>query len=244
MPNYLHGEYIYDGTHLMSADSNISQGHEEYIIQSICGEYAEDLIRDAKELNHPELKNSIDKIQKNINYGEYDPDEVYRLYDDIKDINPSLVSDPKLQEAMQALRGDSRKYGCKYLGYIIIRMNNFEVWELNKESAKKIVDAVHEIINEIDPERDIVDDKDLLEQEIVVHPYNTDISRTYTLEELQSGQLFKTASIPTTKANVFIPQRTYGNKRLSSTQKWQLAHTSEGFSFKEWLANNVFQTKI
>ena len=239
MPNYLHGEYIYDGTNLMSADSNISQGHEEYIIQSICGEYAEDLVNNAKELNHPELKDSIDKIQKHINYGEYDPDEVYRLYDDIKDIEPTLVSNPKLQEAMQALRGDARKYGCKYLGYIIIRMNNFEVWEMNRETAKKIVDAVHEIINEIDPERDIVDDKDLLEQEIVVYSYKTDQSRSYDFEELQGGQLFKTASIPTTKANVFIPQRTYGNKMLSPTQKWQLGHTSESFSFKEWLSNNM-----
>lgn len=231
MPNFLHGEYIYDGTHLMAADTNISQGHEEYIIQSICGEYAEDLVNHAKELNHPELKDSINKIQKHINYGEYDPDEVYTLYDNIKDINPSLVSDPKLQEAMQALRGDSRKYGCKYLGYIIIRMNNFEVWELNKETAKKIVDAVHEMINEVDPERDIVDDKDLIEQEIEVYSYKNGVSRTYTMEELESGQLFKTASMPKTKANVAIPQP-------RGTMAWQSRYTSESFSFKsfkEWI---------
>lgn len=233
MPNFLHGEYIYDGNYLQSADSNIAQGHEEVIIQHICGEYAEDLVRDAEELNNPELKDIIDEVKKFINHGEYDPDEIYRLYDDIKDINPALVSDPKLKEAMDALRGDARKYGCKYLGYIIIRMNNFEVWELNQETAKKIVNAVHDIIHEIDPEKDIVEDKDILEQEVEIYSYKNGVSRTYTVEELQSGQLFKTATAPKTKANVAIPQP-------SGTRAWQQRYTSESFSFKEWLANNMF----
>lgn len=234
MHNLLHGEYIYDGNHLMSADSNISQGHEEYIIQSICGEYAEDLVAIAKELKNPELENSIKVIERYINSGEFDPNEVYRLYDDIKDIKPTLVSNPKLQEAMQALRGDSRKYGCKYLGYIIIRMNNFEVWEMNRETAKKIIEAVYEIVNEVDPERDIVDEKDILEQELEIYSYKTNQSRTYTVQELESGQLLKTASMPTTKANVFIPKPT-------GTAAWQSRYTSEASSFKKWLSLNEFK---
>ena len=231
MPNFLHGEYIYDGHFLQSADSNISQGHEEIIINGICGEYAEDLVRDAEKLNNPELKNIINKVKKWINMGEYDYNDVYDLYDSIRYIDQDLVSDPKLKEAMAALKGDARKYGCKYLGYIIIRMNNFEVWELNQETAKKIVNAVHEIIDEVDLERDVIEDEDILQQEIEVNSYKTDVSRTYTVEELKNGQLFKTPTAPKTKANVFIP-------KPSGTRAWQQMYTSESFSFKEWFILN------
>jgi hypothetical protein len=59
-----------------------------------------------------------------------------------------LVSNPKLQDAMKAINGDARLYGCKNLGYIIIRGNNFEVWQLDQGTAKRIVHAVYDIFDE------------------------------------------------------------------------------------------------
>jgi len=134
-----------------------------------------------------------------------------------------LVSNPKLQDAMEAINGDARLYGCKNLGYIIIRGNNFEVWQFNQKIAKEIVSAVYAIF---DMEH-IINRKNMLNQEINVYSYNNKKSRTYTLKELERGEILKTATAPTTKASMYIPQP-------SRTQDWQRIYTSESFSFKDW----------
>ncbi len=242
------GEYIYDGYTLIGADGDISDmGHEAHIMQAICGTYAEELVDIAENLIEKseipedllrELEVNKMKVERNIRQEDYDPDNIYSLYDSIKDIKSQLVSNPKLTEAMQALHGDSRKYGCKYLGYIIIRQNNFEVWEFNQETAKKVVNAAYDIAQDMDV-LDVLDENELKEQELEVYSYKTNQSRSYTLGELEEGQILKTATAPTTKASVYIPQP-------SRTQDWQRRYTSESFSFKTWLAesiNNIFQSE-
>ena len=240
MIDFLRGEYIYDGSYLIGADGDISDmGHEAHIMQAICGTYAEELVDIAENLIEKseiseeliqELEVNKKKVERDIRQEGYDPDNVYSLYDSIKDINYKLVSNPKLTEAMQALHGDSRKYGCKYLGYIIIRQNNFEVWEFNQETAKKIVNAAYDIAQDMDV-MDILDERELKEQEIEVFSYKTNQSRSYILGELEEGQILKTATAPTTKASMYIPQP-------SRTQDWQQRYTSESFSFKQWLAES------
>ncbi len=242
------GEYIYDGYTLIGADGDISDmGHEAHIMQAICGTYAEELVDIAENLIEKseipedllrELEVNKMKVERNIRQEDYDPDNIYSLYDSIKDIKSQLVSNPKLTEAMQALHGDSRKYGCKYLGYIIIRQNNFEVWEFNQETAKKVVNAAYDIAQDMDV-LDVLDENELKEQELEVYSYKTNQSRSYTLGELEEGQILKTATAPTTKASVYIPQP-------SRTQDWQRRYTSESFSFKQWLTestNNIFQSE-
>jgi hypothetical protein len=238
MIDFLRGEYIYDGSYLIGADGDISDmGHEAHIMQAICGTYAEELVDIAENLIEKseiseeliqELEVNKKKVERDIRQEGYDPDNVYSLWNNIKDINYKLVSNPKLTEAMQALHGDSRKYGCKYLGYIIIRQNNFEVWEFNQETAKKIVNAAYDIAQDMDV-MDILDERELKEQEIEVFSYKTNQSRSYILGELEEGQILKTATAPTTKASMYIPQP-------SRTQDWQQRYTSESFSFKQWLA--------
>lgn len=231
MQTLLHGEYIYDGNQLFDANSYIAQGHEQYITQGICNQYAKKLVNIAEKLKNPKLEKHISNVKTYINQSEFDPQEVHTLYQIINLIDPSLVSNKKLQEAMNALVGDSRKYGCKYLNYIIIRMNNFEIWELDKKKAKEIIDAVYKIVDEVDPERYIVEDEDILEQELEIYSYKTNQSRTYTVQELQEleeGRILKQASMPKTKANMpmFQPK---------GTQAWQAQYTSETYSFKQWL---------
>jgi hypothetical protein len=248
MTDFLMGEYIYDGYTLIGADGDISDmGHEAHIMQAICGTYAEELVDIAESLIETseipedllqELEVNKMKVERNIRQEDYDPDNIYSLYDSIKDIKSQLVSNPKLTEAMQALHGDSRKYGCKYLGYIIIRQNNFEVWEFNQETAKKVVNAAYDIAQDMDV-LDVLDENELKEQELEVYSYKTNQSRSYTLGELEEGQILKTATAPTTKASVYIPQP-------SRTQDWQRRYTSESFSFKQWLTestNNIFQSE-
>lgn len=248
MTDFLMGEYIYDGYTLIGADGNISDmGHEAHIMQAICGTYAEELVDVAEGLIETseisedllrELEVNKMKVERNIRQEDYDPDNIYSLYDSIKNIKSQLVSNPKLTEAMQALHGDSRKYGCKYLGYIIIRQNNFEVWEFNQETAKKVVNAAYDIAQDMDV-LDVLDENELKEQELEVYSYKTNQSRSYTLGELEEGQILKTATAPTTKASVYIPQP-------SRTQDWQRRYTSESFSFKQWLTestNNIFQSE-
>lgn len=242
--DFLRGEYIYDGHTLIGADGDVGDmGHEAHIMQTICVTYAEQLVQIAedsidkskisKELLQ-ELEESKMKVKKDIRSDDYDSFDVFNLYSYIQKINPQLVSNEKLKEGMWALRGgDARKYGCKYLGYIIIRQNNFEVWELNQETVKKIVNASHEIAQDY---MDILDEKDIEEQEVEVYSYKTNQSRNYTLGELEQGQILKTATAPTTKASMYIPPPSV-TKKLSPTQRHQLLYTSESFSFKEWLNN-------
>jgi hypothetical protein len=249
MNNLLHKEYIYNGF-LDDADSKYDKGHEDHIIQGICDNHADNLVQIAEDLletkfydddnmgmdeteTKEELESYIKKINYHINYGEgFDPDDVYNFYDFIKKIDPNLVSNPKLQDAMEAINGDARLYGCKNLGYIIIRGNNFEVWQFNQKTAKEIVSAVYAIF---DMEH-IINRKNMLNQEINVYSYNNKKSRTYTLEELEKGEILKTATAPTTKASMYIPQP-------SRTQDWQQRYTSESFSFKQWLAESSITDK-
>lgn len=254
MTNLLHKEYIYDGS-LNDADSNIDKGHEAHIIENICHSYADDLVQIAEELletkfyddenmgddekeTKEELESYIEKINDYISQGEFDPYDVYSFYNFIKKVDPSLVSNPKLQDAMEAIHGDARLYGCKNLGYIIIRGNNFEVWQLDQGTTKKIVHAVYDIFDQ----ENIVDRENMLNQEINVHSYNNGASRTYTLEELEKGELLKISSIPKTKANFYIPplkqKQSYSTKRpagLSQSQYQGVVSTSESLSFKKWL---------
>jgi len=239
MIDFLTSEYIYDGRTLLGADSKIGDmGHEEYITQGICTTYAQDLVDIAEDLIETseetlqELEEIKMEVERNIRQEDYDPDNVYKLYDIIKDINYKLVSNLKLKEAMQALNGDSRRYGCKYLGYIIIRGNNFEVWEFNQETAKKIVKATYDIA-----EMYVLDENELKEQELEVYSYKTNKSRNYTLGELEEGQIVKTAIAPKTKASMYIPQD-YAPQELSPTQRHQLRYTSENFSFKNWFVES------
>lgn len=253
MTDFLMGEYIYDGYTLIGADGDISDmGHEAHIMQAICGTYAEELVDVAEGLIETsetsetsedllrELEVNKMKVERNIRQEDYDPDNIYSLYDSIKDIKSQLVSNPKLTEAMQALHGDSRKYGCKYLGYIIIRQNNFEVWEFNQETAKKIVNAAYDIAQDMDV-LDVLDENELKEQELEVYSYKTNKSRSYTLGELEEGQILKTATAPKTKASMYIPQDSTP-QGLSQTQRHQLRYTSENFSFKQWLAKSIRNT--
>lgn len=244
--NLLKGEYIYDG-HLVGADININDvGHIAYIQQQISGIYAEELVdianeiieklEDSEELE--DLKDSKDQVEENT-YEDHDPNKVLSLYASIKDISPKSVSNPKLVKGMKALRndGDARKFGCQYLDYIIIRDENFEVWELNSHTAKEIVEAAYEIVDHKNLNQ-------LPKQAITVFSYKTGITREYTIGDLEQGNLFVTPTMPTTKANVFIPSikpKKYNAQTrpagLSPTQYHQTISTSENFSFKEWLNN-------
>jgi len=223
MENLLFGEYLYDGNYLQGADSNIDSGHEAHINNTICSTYAEDLVNIAKKLKQIDKK-TIKKVEQS--HDEYDPYAVLALYGEIEDVSPKSVSDPKLKEAMKALGGDSREYGCKYLGYIIIRNNNFELWELNNDTSKQIIDAIHEILNDED-----VKEEDLKGQEIEVYSYKTKQSRTLTYEDLESHNLNISPSMPRTKANVPITLSGKGPR----TQQWQSQYTSESFSFKTFV---------
>lgn len=222
------GEYIYDGHQLHNANNDVSMGHEDIIRQTICSEYAEQLVKIAKELKSPELNPLITQIQQFINSGDYNHPYVFDLYQKIQRINSSLVANPELREAMIALMGDPRKYGCQKLGYIIIRNNNFEVYELNQKTAEEIVDAIYEILA---PDMDLIDEQDIMNQEITVWSYKTNTSRDYKVEDLKEGNIFKTATAALTSANM-------PSHHPKSIQGWQRMYTSEALSFREWLKVN------
>ena len=187
-----------------------------------------------------EIEYYIELINDSKNDWSFNPEHFFELYDKIKETLPRFRFDPKLKLAIQAIKGDTRKYGVENLDIIIIRGNNFEVRVLDLGTAKKIVKAVYDIFNK---ENQTV--SDILDQEINVYSYVTKVSRTYTLGELERGEIVKTATAPTSQASMYIPPPSF-TKELSPTQRHQLRYTSENFSFKNWFVEssvlNPFQT--
>jgi hypothetical protein len=251
----LKGEWIYDHGKLTEADVKT---HEETIQAAIFNNHRKKLVSIAEKLikqiesKKPEeleeeleekleelkeykdkIKNLLDDIGDDI--GEKEITNIDNLYSAIKDINPQLVSNPKLTEGMQVLtHGDVRKYGCKSLGFIIIRGPFFEVWELNQDTANEIVDAAEKIMEEKREDRSRED-----EQTIGIHSYKTNKGSEYTIEQLRDKKLNVTPTISQGKSNHFIPQASTP-EGLSTTQRHQLRYTSENFSFKNWfLESNV-----
>ena len=253
----LKGEWIYDHGKLTEADVKT---HEETIQAAIFNNHRKELVNIAEKLikqiesKKPEeleekLEEKLEKLKKykykiknlpdyieDDNIGEKEITNIDNLYSAIENINPQLVSNPKLTEGMQVLtHGDVRKYGCKSLGFIIIRGPFFEVWELNQDTANEIVDAAEKIMEEKREDRSRED-----EQTIGIHSYKTNKGSEYTIEQLRDKKLNVTPTISQGKSNHFIPQASTP-EGLSTTQRHQLLYTSENFSFKTWLENSIIE---
>jgi hypothetical protein len=254
----LKGEWIYDHGKLTEADVKT---HEETIEATIFLNHRKELVSIAEKLikqiesKKPEeldeeLEEKLDYLKKyknkiknlpdyieDDNIGESEITNIGNLYDAIKNINPQLFSNQKLIEGMQVLstHGDVRKYGCKSLGFIIIRGPFFEVWELNQDTANEIVDAAEKIMEEKREDRSRED-----EQTIGIHSYKTNKGSEYTIEQLRDKKLNVTPTISQGKSNHFIPQASTP-EGLSTTQRHQLLYTSENFSFKTWLENSIIE---
>jgi len=208
-------------------DPSISTEFDDYV-----NPFLKNIVSNAFEDAKKEIEYYIELINDSKNDWSFNPEHFFELYDKIKETLPRFRFDPKLKLAIQAIKGDTRKYGVENLDIIIIRGNNFEVRVLDLATAKKIVKAVYDIF---DKENQTV--SDILDQEINVYSYVAKVSRTYTLGELERGEIVKTATAPTSQASMYIPPPSF-TKELSPTQRHQLRYTSENFSFKNWFVES------
>lgn len=263
----LRGEYIWDGSYLIGADTETDDmGHEAYIMSQIAGTYGEDFTNALEEehdrlsqLNDQQLP--VDPIYKKLQQEGYDIDDVENLVDKLKrygieHIDPELIHDayqmlkamhpeqystPEIIDAMNVLKGgDARYYGVKNYGYTIIRDDNFEVYGWNEKAAKSILNAIYEIAGEElnDPNSEVWD------EEITIHDYQNDKSYTMTIRELEEKP-FKLAATPA----ALVQSKKHGMQYINpiasgGSQNWQKQYTSENFStmnFKLWLTEAEYK---
>ena len=135
----LRGEYIWDGSYLQGADSNIDDaGHEGVIIQKIAGMYAEDFLH--------VLENYRNKFAP-VDSDEYvAPDE------------EELLKDPAYQ------RLDAVGYDIHQLDSIV---SNLESWESGMGGDPEDVHTAFEMLHAIEPEN--YSDSKLIEGMKVLH---------------------------------------------------------------------------
>lgn len=251
----LRGEYIWDGTYLMGADTDVDDmGHETRILESISHEYGENLLEELQEIlsqlnsipddqleSNPlfrkiddatieidEIESIVNKLQRSIYSEILDSTEIATAFDIVKTVYPESYSDPRDQDAIKALNRDldPRIFGMKYYDYVLIRNNNFDVWGWNQSRAKSIMSAIHELVGE-----ELGDPKsELWDKTITVNDFSVPKSKPYvmTIRELDENPLIiSKAPVVTSKdeRTPYIDPTTRG-----STQSWQQRYTSESFS--------------
>lgn len=212
----LHGEYVWNGRQLTSADSNVddSGGHQGYFLQQIIGELYEDTIELAKNVKEhletlPEDQLTADQedfLEKfNINVKDignndhgFNPDEFQSFLGQLETVDPSSYNNFKEDKA-EIIEGFKNPvlWGCKQ-GNIVVRQNSFELCGWEQSKAKDILKIVDEIVG-----RDTASPTTSLD----IYDHNVDKIYHTTVGELQSGEKPQNI-IPSalkTKSNIHIP---------------------------------------
>lgn len=246
----LRGEYIWDGSYLQGANTDIDDtGHAGAIMQKIAGNYAEDFMRALKEYHNTFSSMDQEQIETDPNYQKveqagYDldqmetlirelnnwdmgvnPDDVHSAFEILHALEPENYNKLELIEAMQVLNGgDARLYGVKHFGDIIIRDNSFEVWGWSKKTAKSILSAIYDMIGyemETDPEE--------YNQEIDIYDYKTEKSYTMTIKELEQNPMQLSAVPPSVIQTKKGAMSILDPRSRGGSQNWQQHYTSESF---------------
>jgi hypothetical protein len=212
----LRGEYVWDGSHLTSADIDVddSGGHEGHFLQQIVSNLYDDAISLAQDIKQhletlPETQLTDDQAEfleycdRNIekigsNDHGYDPDEFLSFLGDLETVDPSSYNEFKTTNA-ETIEGfkNARLWGCKQ-GNIISRDHNFEVWGWDEDKAKNLLSMVYEIANE-----DVISPTTSLS----ISDYKTGRHYSTTVGELEAKEKAQNI-VPgavKTKSNIHIP---------------------------------------
>jgi len=229
----LRGEYVWDGSYLFGADSEISDtGHEGYFLQIIANNLAEPLIglieNVAKKIaTIPKEQHNGSQFEiasKANDYIEELKDEQINI-EELKNIlliceeaDPVLYSEFKKEnnELFEGLK-DPRKWGCQQ-GNIISRGHNFELWGWNDKQAKNLLDMVYEIAQE-----DVVS----LTTSLAIHDYQTGRSYSTTVGELESKE----------KAQYIIPGavKTRSHVHIPWDRSKLIGDSNNFVKFSDWM---------
>ena len=209
----LRGEYVWDGSYLFGADSEINDtGHEGYFLQIIANNLAEPLIGLIKKIaakvttipeeqhndGQSEINDKSDNYIEELKNEQINIEELENILSICEEADPVLYSEFKTEnkELLDGLK-DPRKWGCQQ-GNIISREHNFELWGWNDKQAKNLLNMVYEIAQE-----DVVSPTTSLG----IHDYQTGRNYSTTVGELEAGEKAQSI-IPgavKTKSNVILP---------------------------------------
>jgi hypothetical protein len=228
-------EWVYENGKLDHTNIDTGEkGHEQFVIERICYDIGEDLRNDLEDVKNDyldkenellshgyeieDLDSAIESLSW-VNGDDYpDLDSVLNGYEVLKNLDNSLSM--KYADAISALKGDSRKYGTKKYGMILIRFNNFELWGWNRKRASEIEDAIGEIIqSDISPE--------MHSETINIHNYEDDKKYQMTIGDLISDPM-SVRPVGFIDSKGFVPMLSAPGSR-----NWQQYRTSE--VFKNWL---------
>ncbi len=161
----LRGEYVWDGNHLTSTDTNVNDtGHEGFILNEIVGTLYDDAISIAENIKKhletlPEDQltddqaNFLDYFEKYIDdigdsdYG-YDSDEFLRFLGELKTLDPHSYNEFEKENANTIVGFENPlKWSCQQ-GNILSRNHNFELWGWDRNQEKNLLEMVYQIANE------------------------------------------------------------------------------------------------
>ena len=115
----MRGEYWFMGSQVVGADGDVGDtNHSGYVIGSIISNHADEL-----GIGDPDLCDLDEFTDDDLREAGFDKDEVEAVRD----------------------RMDPREYGLKHLGWIRVKENNIQVWQLTNEALHDMANGIWEV---------------------------------------------------------------------------------------------------
>lgn len=142
--------WIDDSGTALYADGDVGDmGHEAYVIDMLTRRLLDALDIDTRDEHVGNLSDKENRklIQARMKEEEFDG----TLEEFIEQAAKTIWEDPKQREAAIDItdgRGDARKYGMQYDGWVRVAGHGFECWELTKGVLKNMGDGLYDAIGD------------------------------------------------------------------------------------------------
>jgi hypothetical protein len=147
--------WIDDSGTALYADGDVGDmGHEAYVIDLLTRRLlnAMDIDTDDEHVGNLSDKENRKLIQAHMKEEEFDG----TIEEFVEEAAKSIWKDKRQREDAIDIadgRGDARKYGMQYDGWIRVAGHGFECWNITKEVLKRMGDGIHDAgVEDIDPE--------------------------------------------------------------------------------------------
>jgi hypothetical protein len=147
--------WIDDSGTALYADGDVGDmGHEAYVIDTLTRRLlnAMDVDTDDEHVGNLSDKENRKLIRASMKEDGFDG----TIEEFVEEAAKSIWKDEKQREAAIDIadgRGDARKYGMQYDGWIRVAGHGFECWNITKDVLKRMGDGIYDAgVEEIDPE--------------------------------------------------------------------------------------------
>jgi hypothetical protein len=228
----IRGEYwIIEGT-AEFADGEIGdKNHEIYALEYVCGEHLESLYKYAKKIGIKDIPNyysmeedPINSIKQLFNLILLNKKQTYSLIEQ----NCGFDRETTLLMTGKNKSIDPRVYVMKRKGWIAVRSNNIELFDLSNKT-NELYNGLSEIIEqEFDFDSEINDE----EIEFNLFDYKTNKSMDLNLREIKEKKFLRPNTIPQTTYNKPLPLlkgKQYGREIWRGTSESKIPMNFKGY---------------